>query len=741
MEENENKVKNLDDSNIKNYNIYNNAVQNDFEKHFGKLPYSKRQLMFSDRNIIIKNEGLLILQDANNIYLSINKKLAEKYSPKDLATYISIATSKIFINQEKILNDSYIPKNTGCAIFMKNVLHYSGGRYCSLLWAHIMASFMKVTIFTNMKPTFLKDFTYMPFTENIEWVTDGRFGLSLTENKFQFVIGVPNDIGQYAITYAEKWKIPSYMLIFESPNYIREYHAGIDSTEEFWASYKKSLYKATKIIAISKISGQKTEEWLKHKDRKTPPIEVIYPNLNQHIADRVLQLDNITEMNEICYISRMTHYKNPLTMLREICKLSNPPDVINLIGRSSSGTLEEIKKLNDKYGKKVQIKVYEGISDIEKFMILRRCKMLVTPSFFEGFSMSPMEAFYMRKPVLAYDIPVLREVYGDTILYSDIKDDDKMAKDIESLLGDTKRREDLGEAGRKRILQWCTYDKTRDFISKVFPVEKNLSISVMVIALNASEFIRTSIKSYYNKVKEIIICEGAVEQYQKSNPTMVQNSHSVDNTLEIIKNYPDSDKKIKLITKDDNKCWKDKSEMQNAILKEIHGDILCKIDSDEVYSEESLERIRHEFEADENLFVLKYCFAHLWKNIKFMTTGSQWDSKMFRCCRWRKDFHYGNSFNYLLDSNNKIVDRPYYKCKSIEERLCFHLSYVTKRPETIQAKLKYYSERGIEKNVDVNLFKNWQQGQPTSPTHGGGIVVPFTGILPKVLNELIAQGY
>ncbi len=712
------------------------TLEQSFGKQFSKIPYVKRKKMLADkRNLYAPTQGVMIRQDETNLYLAIDKKFLKNLQPRDIAAYVSIAASGFFTNSFSDISKYKVNNRDGCAIFMKNVVHYSGGRYCALLWAHIMASLMKVTIFTNMKPPFIKDFEHMPFKENIQWAVDGRLGMHLKKNDFKFTLGIPNDVGQAAITYSEKWNIPCYMTIFESPNFVREYRRGIDSEEKFWVEYKKCMKKADGIIGISNISGSKAKEWIEADGVKCPPVEIIYPPLNQPIADMVVDKD-IHEANEICYISRMTGYKNPLLMIKDICKLRQPPDVINLIGRAAGGTVNEINKMNKQYKGRVKIKIYEAVSDIEKFIILKRSKLIVFPSTFEGFGMSPMEGFYMSKPVIAYDLPVLREVYGNHINYVPVNDSKKLAKEVEKLLEDKKERERLGEAGRAHVIRWCLYDMCRDRIKEVFPISKKLSLSVGTIVLNGAEWIKLGLKTIYPKAKEIIIVEGAVEDYAKNNPDMVKDGcHSIDNTVEIIKNFPDPENKIKFFACNGSP-WQNKQEMQNKIAENITGDIFLKQDSDECYLHKDVDRIVNEFESDPDLFIFRYKFNHFWHSFKQIAIGGQWESKMVRCWRWRDDFRYqGRSFNVMVDKEGKSVDRPNYKVKEVDDRLVFHMSYVSKKPEMIRAKLNYYKNRGIETNVK-DTYTGWKRGNPTQPTAGGGTVKAFAGEMPKLLTRI-----
>ena len=58
----------------------------------------------------------------------------------------------------------------------------------------------------------------------------------------------------------------------------------------------------------------------------------------------------------------------------------------------------------------------------------------------------------------------------------------------------------------------------------------------------------------------------------------------------------------------------------------------------------------------------------------------------------------------------------------------YHYGYL-KDINRVQEKLEYYKKR--DKNLKVvDTFTNWQLGQPTQPTHGGGTAIEFLGEHP-----------
>jgi glycosyltransferase involved in cell wall biosynthesis len=88
--------------------------------------------------------------------------------------------------------------------------------------------------------------------------------------------------------------------------------------------------------------------------------------------------------------------------------------------------------------------------------LYRAATCFVLPSLAEGFGLPVLEAMARGTPVACSDIPVLREVAGDTALYFDPHDADAIARALESCLADPELRARLGVLGqaRARVFTW-----------------------------------------------------------------------------------------------------------------------------------------------------------------------------------------------------------------------------------------------------------------------------------------------
>ncbi|MFP3941342.1 MAG: glycosyltransferase family 4 protein [Thermoanaerobaculia bacterium] len=99
--------------------------------------------------------------------------------------------------------------------------------------------------------------------------------------------------------------------------------------------------------------------------------------------------------------------------------------------------------------------------------LYRRTRLFVFPSHYEGFGLPVLEAMAAGVPVVASDLPVLREVAGDAVLYAPPLDPEAWTLRIEGLLDDPERTRRLAAAGRARAERF-TWERTAEAYTAVF---------------------------------------------------------------------------------------------------------------------------------------------------------------------------------------------------------------------------------------------------------------------------------
>lgn len=93
----------------------------------------------------------------------------------------------------------------------------------------------------------------------------------------------------------------------------------------------------------------------------------------------------------------------------------------------------------------------ENVSDEELKWLYGNAVALIFPSLHEGFGWPPLEAMACRCPVIASDIPVVREICDKAVCYIDPVKKETLTEAMRILAADNEYREGLIRAGSSRV--------------------------------------------------------------------------------------------------------------------------------------------------------------------------------------------------------------------------------------------------------------------------------------------------
>jgi len=106
-----------------------------------------------------------------------------------------------------------------------------------------------------------------------------------------------------------------------------------------------------------------------------------------------------------------------------------------------------------------RVKVLGRVRPAELEWLYRNARLLLLPTRYEGFGLPLLEAGARGLPVVAADIPPLREIGEGAARFCDPDDVASWRREVLALLDDEGQRRELGEAGRARAAA-CTYART-----------------------------------------------------------------------------------------------------------------------------------------------------------------------------------------------------------------------------------------------------------------------------------------
>jgi glycosyltransferase involved in cell wall biosynthesis len=225
-----------------------------------------------------------------------------------------------------------------------------------------------------------------------------------------------------------------------------------------------------------------------------------------------------------------------------------------------------------------------------------------------------------------------------------------------------------------------------------------------MIVFNGDEFLHQVLDSIYDFAHQIIIAEGAD---QNARPFANLDGSSTDRTVDIIRNYPDKERKITLV----QGTWRDKTEQSNAWLEHATGDYVWQIDDDEIYKEEDLLAIDALLRERPDTTAVSFHWWHFFGGLDRIRPINERTRVKWRIFRFKPGYQWHTHRPPdILDPNTgkslreispimaqELVDRGIY---------IYHFSYITDRQ--VREKMQYMERvRMYEYDFGMHVHPLW----------------------------------
>jgi glycosyltransferase involved in cell wall biosynthesis len=188
------------------------------------------------------------------------------------------------------------------------------------------------------------------------------------------------------------------------------------------------LYRAMKIsrhiFTVSEFSQQRITHYFKNKKK----ITVIYLDVLKEIKS-YSELNEKDDKNYYIFIGNIKKHKSLKTLISAFEKLNNGYQLFIVGKRDDFHTQENSLDINNRNI------IFTGyISERELYNLLYNAKALIQPSLYEGFGLPPLEALWLKTPVILSDIPVFKELYNDMpVAFFKVGDDNELAEKMNNI--------------------------------------------------------------------------------------------------------------------------------------------------------------------------------------------------------------------------------------------------------------------------------------------------------------------
>lgn len=177
-------------------------------------------------------------------------------------------------------------------------------------------------------------------------------------------------------------------------------------------------------------------------------VEVVYEGVTPVQASSAYRPASLKDPF-LLYVGSLYPHKNVETVLRALKLL---PTYTLVVCSSRSVFSEKFVNTAKKIGVQERLRMLGYVSDADVAALERRAVALVQPSKSEGFGLTGLEALSNGAPVLASDIPVFREIYGDLALFTDTTSPRAIADAVLQLEREQSRWRKHIEAGKTALL-------------------------------------------------------------------------------------------------------------------------------------------------------------------------------------------------------------------------------------------------------------------------------------------------
>jgi glycosyltransferase involved in cell wall biosynthesis len=233
-------------------------------------------------------------------------------------------------------------------------------------------------------------------------------------------------------------------------------------------AYKRRLWpwavrRSRAIVAVSGFAKQEAVELL---DAPPEKVRVIHSGPGLGPAPAVDGAAPVVgEPPFFLYVGQLAASKN-LPFLIEAHAASGAEADLVLVGRPGEdypALLETVQRSP----RRDRVRLVLDASDTQVDRLYRSALALVHPALYEGFGFTPLEAMARGCPVLASDIPALRETAGDGALLVPLGDRDAWAGSLARLAGDATLREELQASGAATVARY-SWERTAHELLSLF---------------------------------------------------------------------------------------------------------------------------------------------------------------------------------------------------------------------------------------------------------------------------------
>ncbi len=220
----------------------------------------------------------------------------------------------------------------------------------------------------------------------------------------------------------------------------------------------KAIKRSRQVITVSEFSKS---EILKYTGAAPEKIQVVHNGVNRQSFKATAEWPHNKwkkpENGYILYVGNVKPHKNLATLVKAHEQLATRGQSLPLwiVGKKDgfiTGDSALLQQLGERARHSSGQVFFTGLVTDQELQTLYACaRVFAFPSLYEGFGLPPLEAMAAGCPVVASDIPVLREVCQSAACYAAPANPHDWASKLEEVLASPRKQADLVQKGKAQV--------------------------------------------------------------------------------------------------------------------------------------------------------------------------------------------------------------------------------------------------------------------------------------------------
>lgn len=219
---------------------------------------------------------------------------------------------------------------------------------------------------------------------------------------------------------------------------------------------KEAVRKSDLVLTVSEFSKKEILKFLPLAEKK---IEVVTNGVKKGEAGFLKKEELEMDKPFVLYVGNNKPHKNVQRLLQAFIQLPSNYELILVSPEKSFPVINHPR-----------VKYLFNVSEERLCLLYKKAKLLMLPSLYEGFGLTPLEAMSFGCPVVASFAASIPEVCGEAAYYVDPYDVRSIYLGMKKVLENSALSEQLVKAGYAREKEF-SWDKTADRLIELFTCE------------------------------------------------------------------------------------------------------------------------------------------------------------------------------------------------------------------------------------------------------------------------------